>query len=146
MELSETAIDGVPLLVVYGDLDHSSKQAVLDVIDGILRGPYPPQSLMLDLSDCGFVDSGGLSVLLTVLSRLPAEGWLGLIGVSSGPGRVLTYTGFLDLDRVRFFSSTEEAAASLAWEREAARASRAVRSNKTRVDRGLSRRQARGRA
>jgi anti-anti-sigma factor len=114
MELSESAIGGVPLLVVYGDLDHSSKQAVLDAIDGIFSGPYPPQSLLFDLSDCEFVDSGGLSVLLSVLGRLSAEGWMGLIGVSSGPGRVLTYTGFLDLDKVRFFASTETAAAALA--------------------------------
>lgn len=121
MEIDESAIGCVPLLVIDGDLDHSSKQAVLDVIDGIFRGPYPPLSLMFDLSRCEFVDSGGLSVLLSALGRLPAEGWLGLIGVASGPGRVLTYTGFLDLDRVRFFSSTEEAAASLDWDRGLAR-------------------------
>ncbi len=118
MKVSEGAIGSVPLIVVDGDLDHSSKQAALDVVDGILSGPYPPQSLLFDLSECAFVDSGGLSVLLSTLGRLPAEGWLGLIGVASGPGRVLTYTGFLDLERVRFFSSPEEAEASLAWERE----------------------------
>jgi anti-anti-sigma factor len=124
MKVSEGAIGGVPLIVVDGDLDHSCKETVLDLIDGIFRGPYPPQSLLFDLSDCAFVDSGGLSVLLSVLGRLSAEGWLGLIGVSSGPGRVLTYTGFLDLDKVRFFASPEEAEASLAWEREMARAPR----------------------
>ena len=118
MKVSEGAIGSVPLIAVDGDLDHSSKQAVLDVIDGIFRGPYPPQSLLLDLSECAFVDSGGLSVLLSTLGRLPAEGWLGLIGVASGPSRVLTYTGFLDLEKVRFFSSLEEAEASLAWDRE----------------------------
>ncbi len=118
MKVSEGAIGSVPLIVVDGDLDHSSKQAALDVVDGILSGPYPPQSLLFDLSECAFVDSGGLSVLLSTLGRLPAEGWLGLIGVASGPGRVLTYTGFLDLERVRFFSSPEEAETSLAWERE----------------------------
>jgi anti-anti-sigma factor len=124
MKVRESAIKSVPLLAVDGDLDHSSKQAVLDVIDGIFRGPYPPQSLLFDLSECAFVDSGGLSVLLSTLTRLPAEGWLGLIGVASGPGRVLTYTGFLNLERVRFFSSLEEAEASLSWERELTRARR----------------------
>lgn len=124
MKVSEGAIGSVPLIVVDGNLDHSSKQAVLDVVEGIFGGPYPPQSLLFDLSECAFVDSGGLSVLLSTLGRLPAEGWLGLIGVASGPGRVLTYTGFLDLEKVRFFSSLEEAEASLAWDRELTHAKR----------------------
>jgi anti-anti-sigma factor len=117
MKVIESTISGVPLIVIEGDLDHSSNHAARDAVSGILEGPYPPQNLLFDLTDCTFVDSGGLSVLLSALGQLPAGGWLGLIGVSTGPLRLLTYTGFLDTDRVRFFSSPSDAAASLAREK-----------------------------
>ncbi len=117
MHVNEGEIGGFPLIVISGDLDHSTKQAVRDAVDDILLGPYPPRGLLFDLSDCTFIDSGGLGVLFNALSHLPDDGWLGLIGVSSGPSRVLTYTGFLDHEKVRFFSSVSDAAASLAREK-----------------------------
>lgn len=117
MNVIEGVIGGVPLIVVDGDLDHSSKQVVRDAVGDIFRGAYPPESVLFDLTDCTFLDSGGISVLLSVLGHLPPHGWLGVIGASAGPNRVLTYTGFLDSERVRFFSSPTDAAASLAREK-----------------------------
>jgi anti-anti-sigma factor len=117
MDVIEGAIGGVPLIVVDGDLDRSSKQVVRDAVDEIFRGAYPPPNVLVDLTDCTFLDSGGIGVLLYVLEQLPARGWLGVIGASAGTNRVLTYTGFLDTDRVRFFSSPGDAAASLAREK-----------------------------
>jgi anti-anti-sigma factor len=122
MKTSTSAIGGIPLIVVAGDLDQESKHAGLQLLDKLFRVPDPPRVLLLDLSDSAFIDSGGITVLLSILDRLPADGWLGFIGVASGPGRVLTYTGFLDHEKVRFFSSTDEAAVTLAAERGLARA------------------------
>jgi anti-anti-sigma factor len=115
MNVIETEVDGIPLIVVEGDLDQSSKPVVLDAIHDVFHGA--PQNLLIDLTDCAFLDSGGLSVLLTTLARLPAGGWLGIIGASAGPNRVLEYTGFLDHEKVRFFSSLSDAAASVAREK-----------------------------
>jgi anti-anti-sigma factor len=117
LKITEGEIHGFPLLVIEGDLDHESKKAAHQAVDDILRGAYPPQNLLLDLTDCAYLDSGGLGVLLTALRELPADGWLGIIGVSDGTKRVLTYAGLLDVERVRFFSSPGDAAASLARER-----------------------------
>jgi anti-anti-sigma factor len=117
MNVIESAVDGIPLIVVEGDLDQSSKPAVLDALHNVFNGAYPPQNLLIDLTECAFIDSGGLSVLLTTMARLPAGGWLGIIGASAGPNRVLEYTGFLDHEKVRFFSSRNGAAASVAHER-----------------------------
>jgi anti-anti-sigma factor len=117
MNMVEGTIGGVPLIVIDGDLDQSSKQAVRDVVNGILSGPFSPQNLLFDLTDCTFIDSGGLSVLLSVLAQLPPRGWLGVIGFSPATSRVLAYTGFLESDKVRFFSSPSDAAASLAREK-----------------------------
>lgn len=40
MDAVQSAIGGVPLIVIDGDLDQLSKQVVRDVVDGILCGPY----------------------------------------------------------------------------------------------------------
>ena len=117
MKVIQSDVDGIPLIVVEGDLDQSSKSVVLDAIRGILRGAHPSQALLVDLTDCAFLDSGGLSVLLTALAQLPPGGWLGIMGASAGPNRVLEYTGFLDHEKVRFFSSLSDAAATLAREK-----------------------------
>ncbi len=117
MDVIESTVGGVPLIVIEGELDQSSKRAALDAVCEILQGAYPPRSLLFDLTDCTFLDSGGLSVLLSAQAQLPADGWLGIVGASAGTNRVLTYTGFLDSDRVCFFSSLSDAAASLAREK-----------------------------
>ena len=122
MNVTEGVIEGIPLIVIEGDLDQSSKQAARDAVDDALRGPFPARSLLMDLTDCTFLDSGGLSVLLSVLGQLTDGGWLGIIGASAGANRVLTFTGFLDNDKVRFFSSPSDAAASLAREKRLAQA------------------------
>ncbi len=126
MQFTESTIVGVPLLKVAGDLDHDSKQAVMKALEALFRRPESPRHLLFDLSECEFIDSGGITVLLSMLDRVPADGWLGLIGVASGPGRALMYTGFLDLERVRFFSSIDEAAVEVAAERDLARAQERV--------------------
>jgi anti-anti-sigma factor len=126
MRIGESTIIGVPLISASGDLDHEAKHAILAVLDRMFRVPDPPRHLLFDLTDCEFIDSGGISVLLSMLDRLPADGWLGLVGVTSGPARALRYTGFLDLERVRFFSSLDEVAVSLAAEKGLARAQERV--------------------
>ena len=113
MRMTEGTIRGFPLIVINGDLDHSSKQTVREAVDDLMYGAFPPQSLLFDLTECPYVDSGGLGVLLSALRQLPANGWLGLIGVSPGIKRVLTYSGLLDIERVRFFPSRGEVEATL---------------------------------
>jgi anti-anti-sigma factor len=126
METTTSTIGDIPLIVVSGDLDQESKHAVLGLLDKLFRVTDPPRALLLDVTDSAFIDSGGITVLLSILDRLPADGWLGLIGVASGPGRVLMYTGFLDHERMRFFTSTDEAAVTLAAEKGLARAQERV--------------------
>ncbi len=85
MNMIESAVDGIPLIVIEGELDHSSKQMVLDAITGLFHGAYPPTNLLVDLTDCAFIDSGGLSVLLSALVQLPPHGWLGIVGPQPDP-------------------------------------------------------------
>jgi anti-anti-sigma factor len=117
MKVVEGEIGGVPLIVVDGELDQSTKQVVRDAVFDVLRGPYPPRNLLVDLTDCAFLDSGGIGVLLSALAHLPADGWLGLIGATAATARALSYTGFYENEKVRLFSSTSDAAATLAREK-----------------------------
>ncbi len=116
MNISESDIHDVPLLIIEGELDHSSKQDARDAFDAILRGAFPPQNLLVDLSGCTYLDSGGLGVLFSALRELPDDGWLGLVGVTHEVKRILKYAGVIDMQRVHFFSSTSDAAASLGRE------------------------------
>lgn len=121
VKVIEGEICGVPLIVVDGDLDQSSKQIVRDAVLDALRGPYARESLLVDLTDCSFMDSGGIGVLLSIVAHLPDKGWLGLIGASDATARALTYTGFHDNAKVRFFASTSDAAATLTREKKLGR-------------------------
>ncbi len=89
MDVIEAAIDGVPLIVLDGDLDQSSKQVARAAVSEILHGAYPPQTLLLDLTECEFLDSGGLGVLLYALGELPgrrlARSYRGLRGREPSP-------------------------------------------------------------
>lgn len=116
MNIEESEIHGFPLLIIQGDLDHESKQQAREAVDSILGGAFPPRSLLIDLSECGYLDSGGLGVLFSALRRLPDDGWLGLVGVAPELKKVLTYAGLLDVERVHFFASTSDAAASIGRE------------------------------
>jgi anti-anti-sigma factor len=114
MNIRESRVEDVPLIAIEGELDQSSKQVVLDAVRDNLTGAFPSQYLLIDLTECSFVDSGGLSVLMTALAQLPDGGWLGIIGASGGPNRVLQYTGFLNHEKVRFFPTVAEAQWTLA--------------------------------
>jgi anti-anti-sigma factor len=116
MKISESRVEDVPIIAIEGELDQSSKQVALDAVGDILSGAFPAKSLLFDLTACTFVDSGGLSVLLSALGQLPDDGWLGIIGASAGPNRVLEYTGFLELEKVRFFRTLGDAEWALARE------------------------------
>lgn len=117
VKLMQSEIGGVPLLVIEGDLDQSSKQVVRDAVLDALQGPFATGSVLVDLTDCTFLDSGGISVLLTALSNLREDGWLGLVGASPTTAQTLTYAGLDGNDKVRTFSSTSDAAATLSREK-----------------------------
>lgn len=83
-------------IVVDGDLDLLGAPAVRDAIAARLeRGEH---HLVVDLSDCGFLDSVGLSLLLTTRERCIAEGGsVRLIGVSDDVRELLRTVGVLEL-------------------------------------------------
>ena len=111
MELQER-IDGDALvaLVLESRLDASSAPALKNRITALVRRGH--RRIALDLSEVEFIDSSGLSALVSVLRQLQGEGELVLVGLRS---TVLSMFKLTRLDRVfRVFPDQPQALAALA--------------------------------
>src|SRR5664280_3721653 len=77
MEVLTTALHGVPVLRVIGDVDHLSALALDTAVQDALgaRG----LRVLIDLRACPYLDSGGLSVLLFTFRQLRRNGWIGVV-------------------------------------------------------------------
>lgn len=100
------------MIYVKGELGHDSAKQLRSVIDQELA--TDPATLILDLSELSFIDSGGLSIMFNLVHRLPAPGWLGVIGAKQGIVRLLEGTGLVDHPDFRVFPDAAAAAAALA--------------------------------
>jgi anti-sigma B factor antagonist len=111
MELRETiAGDAVAARVMDSRLDASSAPALKRQIVALIASGHP--RIALDLSDVEFIDSSGLSALVSALRQMHDGGEL----VLSGPrSTVLSMFKLTRLDRVfRIFANQADALAALA--------------------------------
>jgi anti-sigma B factor antagonist len=84
------------VLDVAGEVDLSTAPAMRARIDELIHDGA--RSLAVDLTDVGFMDSSGLSVLVSVMKRMEdADGRLAIVGTRDPVLKVFTVTG---LDRV----------------------------------------------
>jgi len=109
MEISEASLSGIPLLRVVGDIDHYASS----VFDEAMRKTLALDGgrLLLDLSACPYIDSGGLGVILTALEEVRERGWLGVVGPNPNVHRLLEIVGLLGEPCFLVFGDEEEAAA-----------------------------------
>ncbi len=87
MELSESAVDGVRVLSVEGEVDLSTSPrfgAVLERLAAAAAGP-----LVVDLTRCSFIDSSGLAALLHGAGHRDD---FSIVGGTGAPGEVLRIT------------------------------------------------------
>jgi anti-sigma B factor antagonist len=91
-----------------GELDMASAEVLREPLESVLS--QRPPVLIIDFTECGFIDSTGLSVLVGA-ARSAENGSgpvaLGLIGVREQVRRVLELTGLTDL--LPTFDSEREA-------------------------------------
>ena len=67
-EIDQETIDAVVALHVSGELDLATVGDLEDAVEGALSKDSGP--LLIDLTDCGFIDSSVLSLLVKVRRRL----------------------------------------------------------------------------
>jgi anti-sigma B factor antagonist len=96
--LADGELDGgVPLIVVQGELDLFTAPELRGRLLRHLERSQPPH-LVVDLSDCAFVDASGCHALLTAARRLAAhERRLVLVNTHEGNARILSVMGFDEL-------------------------------------------------
>lgn len=112
MKVVESTINGVSVLAPLGArLDASAsiefRERLRDVLDGGRR------LVVCDLSSVSFMDSTGLSVLLTALKELSDSGVLACAGMSPAVRRLFQVTK-LDRGLVALFDSVDQAVEALA--------------------------------
>ena len=112
MEIIEISLSGVPLMRVVGEVDHFTSLALDDAVDDALS--LDGSHLLLDLTECPYLDSGGLGVILTALRKVRAKGWLGVIGCRADLLRLFTISGLAAEPEFRVFASLDEASAAVA--------------------------------
>ena len=102
MEIKATTRDEVTIVELSGNLDaNTAPQAEEEIIPLIL----PDCRLVLDMSECQYVSSAGLRLLLTIVKRVKANegGQWCLASVSEEVMDVMEMTGF-----AKFFETFDE--------------------------------------
>lgn len=107
MELLTSQLAGMPVIAIRGEIDHGNASALSSAIDELLDTEQ--RIVLLDVAHVDYMDSGGISVLLSALRRLRDRGWLGIIGPSANVRRLIQIVG-LSLDTS--FKILEDAAAA----------------------------------
>jgi anti-anti-sigma factor len=106
MRLSVSRDHGLPVLSVAGDLDAAgvhSFAAALDTCSDAYRS-----SVVIDLTDCAFIDSGGLNVLFQTVRRLDGTAWLGLVGANADLRRVFETVRLTSAPSLRLFDGSSD--------------------------------------
>jgi anti-sigma B factor antagonist len=88
--------EGVPILVISGELDLETAPAARQLLEKLLE--RSPRDLVFDFSDLRYLDSSGLGVILLARRRVPGD----VVVVSSTPAvrKALFLSGMDELVRV----------------------------------------------
>jgi len=109
-EVDDAGLRGAPGVAVHGEVDVASVPALEAALDVAIR--QTDGAFIVDLSDVGFLDSGGLHVLLRARSLLGREDRALAVVCRPGPvRRAFELSGIADL--FFLFDSRADAAAAL---------------------------------
>ena len=114
MEVSKTSLSGVPVLRVTGDVDHATAPDFERAIGEALS--LDGGRLLLDLTDCRYLDSAGLAVLISSLRQVRGGGWLGVVGSNANVLRLFDVIGLGSIPAFRVFDSPEQVSRVVAGE------------------------------
>ena len=93
MRIEKAMLHGVPVLRVIGDIDHHSGDSFLRAAEEAL-GPDGAR-ILVDLEACPYLDSGGISVLISILKRIKVQsGWMGVVSPCDNVRRLLDIVAF----------------------------------------------------
>jgi anti-anti-sigma factor len=112
MDVTVTSIGKTPLLETRGEIDHNTCGSIETALSDAFGDGNTV--VLLDLRRVTYIDSGGLSVLLSGVRQLRERGWLGVIGPNPNVRRLLEIVGLLVDPGFRVFADRQTAEATLA--------------------------------
>ena len=111
MDVRVSRLEDAPLIEAHGEIDHNNCGSVESALGSALDEGH--LVVLLDLRDVTYIDSGGLSVLLSGVRRLRDRGWLGVVGPNTNVRRLLEIVGLLVDPNFRVFGDLAEAGGAL---------------------------------
>jgi len=111
MDVTVTKLGETLLLETTGDIDRNVCGPVEEALNEAIADGT--DTVLLDLRQVTYIDSGGLSVILSGVRRLRERGWLGVIGPNSNVRRLLEIVGLLVDPNFRVFEDEEAARTAL---------------------------------
>lgn len=91
MDIATTTLSGVPLVEVSGEIDHASSEPFERSISAVLA--EDDRIVLIDVSEVTYLDSGGISVLVTAVRRVRHSGWVGVVGANPNVKRLIEIVG-----------------------------------------------------
>jgi anti-anti-sigma factor len=111
VDVREETLSGLPLLIVSGHVDHLTAPVLEGAVTRALR--ESESRMLLDLTDCGYLDSAALSVLIHALREVQGRGWLGVINPDANLTRLFEIVGLTASEWFRIFPGVEQASAAV---------------------------------
>lgn len=99
--------DSLILVRLQGDMDHAAAPKLYEEL-GEHVGSRIVEPVLLDFSGVPFLDSGGLSVLVRLLSRCDEDAWIGIISPNRMVFRLLNTAGLTIRRHLRVFRDLDE--------------------------------------
>lgn len=85
-------------------MDHSNAPLLEDAMQSSSGG-----GVLIDLTRCGYLDSGGLGVILTAVQESSRFGWVGVIGPNANVLRLFEVVGLTTNPAFRVFETEGDA-------------------------------------
>jgi anti-anti-sigma factor len=111
MQVNEERLASVPMLGIVGEIDYANAPGLFRRAEKIMDRGFV--HVILDLEECGYIDSGGVRALLEIVRRLRHRGWLGVIAPNAQVRRLLQFVGLAIDPGFRVFDTREEASEAL---------------------------------
>lgn len=111
VQLASSLLAQTPLIVIDGECDHGSAEALHAAVGEALS--TDTRVVLLDLEKCTYIDSGGISVLLGAARRLRGRGWLGVLAPNENVRRLLEIVGLTVDVGFRVFDHRDDASRAL---------------------------------
>jgi len=92
LSVEHSAIDGVRVVIVRGEIDHTVKDVLSEAL--LLPDSGTRPRTVVDLSGVTFMDSSGVSVFISAYQSMSdAQGWLRIAGAQESVLRILQIVG-----------------------------------------------------